>query len=86
LYKVIIKKEAQRGIRKLPPDEIPGIIKKAYTLENNPRPFGCEKLKGSTDGYRVPKGDYRILYTIDDGTKKVRIYRVGHRREVYRGL
>ncbi len=86
MYKVIIKKEAQKDIRKLPPDEIPGIIKKAYSLEENPRPFGCKKLRGSSEGYRVVKGDHRILYTIDDNAREVRIYRVRHRREVYRRL
>ncbi|WP_369011021.1 type II toxin-antitoxin system RelE/ParE family toxin [uncultured Rothia sp.] len=30
--------------------------------------------------------DYRILYTIDNGAVVVEVFRVGHRREVYRGL
>ncbi|MCL4823635.1 MAG: type II toxin-antitoxin system RelE/ParE family toxin [Anaerolineales bacterium] len=30
------------------------------------------------------RGDYRVLYTIDDKTKKVFIMAIGHRREVYR--
>jgi mRNA-degrading endonuclease RelE of RelBE toxin-antitoxin system len=31
-------------------------------------------------------GDYRILYWIYPGKKRVRIYRVQHRSEVYRNL
>lgn len=52
-------------------------------LENNPRPPGAKKLIGQ-EGYRIRKGDYRILYTIDDQSKLIRIYHLGHRREVYR--
>ncbi len=36
------------------------------------------------DGYRVRVGDYRILYTIDDGVLLVVVVAVGHRRDVYR--
>lgn len=52
-------------------------------LQKQPRPPGSKKLSG-VDGYRVRKGDYRILYTIDDGARLVRVYRIGNRREVYR--
>lgn len=52
-------------------------------LSKNPRPPGAKKLTGQ-EGYRVRKGDYRILYTINDKQSLVRIYRIGHRREVYR--
>ena len=52
-------------------------------LEANPRPPGAKKLTGQ-EAYRVRKGDYRILYTIDDKLGLVRVYRIGHRREIYR--
>ncbi|MBS5101703.1 MAG: type II toxin-antitoxin system RelE/ParE family toxin [Rothia mucilaginosa] len=38
------------------------------------------------EGYRARVGNYRILYTIDNGAVVVEVFRVGHRREVYRGL
>ena len=43
-----------------------------------------EKLAGSLNAYRLRKGDYRILYTIDESAKTVIIYKIAHRREVYR--
>lgn len=52
-------------------------------LEKNPSPPGAKKLTGQ-EGYRIRKGDYRVLYVINDGAKSVRVYRMGHRREVYR--
>jgi len=52
-------------------------------LCRDPRPPGAKKLNG-VDGWRVRKGDYRILYTIDEARRLVRVYRVGHRKDVYR--
>jgi len=42
-----------------------------------------EKLSG-LERYRVRQGDYRIVYAIDDREKAVTVFKVGHRREVYR--
>ena len=62
-----------------------------FHLSENPRPHDSEQLKGYQDrqvpgrkGFRVDQGEYRILYTIDEQRKVVIIFRVGHRREVYR--
>lgn len=68
--------------------ELPEIIQERISdalddLANLPRPPGSKKLSG-IDGYRIRKGDYRILYTIDDKAKEVKVYKLGHRREIYR--
>lgn len=52
-------------------------------LARDPRPPGAKKLAG-VEGYRVRVGDYRILFAVDDERKLVRVYLIGHRREVYR--
>ncbi len=52
-------------------------------IQEQPRLHGSQKLTGE-EGYRYRIGDYRILYRIDDSNKKVFVYRVKHRREVYR--
>ncbi|MBN1760649.1 MAG: type II toxin-antitoxin system RelE/ParE family toxin [Chitinispirillaceae bacterium] len=60
-------------------------VKKAIDgLASEPRPHGVKKLSGTMDGYRILTGDFRILYTIDDRKKVVTVYRIRHRREVYR--
>ncbi len=50
----------------------------------SPRPHGSEKLAGYDDRYRVPQGNYRVVYEIDDASNQVTVYKIGHRREVYR--
>ncbi len=52
-------------------------------LEENPRPFDIKKLHGQ-EGYRLRVDDYRVLFTIDDSTKTVMTYAIGHRRQIYR--
>lgn len=52
-------------------------------LGKEPRPPGAIKL-AADEGYRVRVGDYRILYRIDDKAGIIYLYRVKHRREVYR--
>lgn len=82
-YKLRIKREAEREIRRLPRQDIRRIITKIYALADNPRPPGCEKLQGRV-GYRIRQGDCRIVYAVDDANQSVHVTKIGHRREVYR--
>ena len=59
------------------------IVDKIYTLKVDPRPPGCEKLTGQ-DRYRVRRGQFRILYVVDDNERVVTVVKIGHRRDVYR--
>ena len=60
------------------------IVQRIHTLIDDPRPPGSEKLAGYDDRYRVRQGSYRVVYLIDDKRREITIYRIGHRREVYR--
>jgi mRNA interferase RelE/StbE len=60
------------------------IVAKIAALASNPRPHGSEKLAGYDDRYRIRQGNYRVVYEIDDDANEVTIYKIGHRREVYR--
>ncbi len=60
------------------------IVAKITALASNPRPHGSEKLAGYEDRYRIRQGNYRVVYLIDDAGSEVTIYKIGHRREVYR--
>lgn len=70
-------------------DQLPGkirrkVLSKLEMLEQNPRPFGAEKLSGTDGLYRIRAGDWRIVYTVRDQELLVLVIRIGHRREVYR--
>jgi mRNA interferase RelE/StbE len=82
-YKIELETHARREYRDLAARAREQITDAIDDLQTNPRPPGSKKLVGAT-GYRIRTGDYRILYTIDDSASIVRIYRIGHRRDVYR--
>ena len=50
------------------------------------RPAAGKKLKGTPDRYRVRLGDYRIVYRADADARLVRVERIRHRKDAYRGL
>ena len=83
LYKVSIKRSAEKEMDCLPPIMHKRISDKILLLSSNPRPKGYTKLTTS-ESYRMRIGSYRILYTIDDRAKHVLIFSVGHRKEIYR--
>lgn len=82
-YRVFIKRSAERELRDLPGRDRLRLARRIQDLSQRPRPNGCEKLSGQ-DAYRIRQGDYRIIYTVDDEQRVIQIYKIGHRREVYR--
>ena len=54
------------------------------SLQMEPRPRGVRKLAGTSMDWRVRVGDYRILYEVDDEQQQVTVWRIAHRRNVYR--
>ena len=82
-YRLELETKALKEFRGLPKERQELIAGVFDDLQANPRPPGAKKLSG-VDGYRVRSGDYRVLYTIEDSAKRVRVYRVGHRSDVYR--
>jgi len=82
-YSLVIKKSAERELRKVPKEDMRRIADRVRELTQNPRPAGNEKLSGQ-DRYRIRQGDYRIVYAVDDERRVVEVIKIGHRREVYR--
>ncbi len=86
LYRVELTPAAARQFRKLTPEVRKRVRAKIDALAVNPRPPGVEKLEGDEELYRVRTGDYRIIYTIDDGVLLVVVVKIGHRSDVYKAL
>ena len=84
-YRIVIKPSATKEIAAVgQKKDRQRIVLRIQSLGENPRPFGCEKLSGSLDRYRVREGNYRILYSVDDEKLVVDVVKVGHRKDVYR--
>ena len=85
-FTVTILPSALRQLAELPRSDQRRIKERIDGLAANPRPPGAKKLRGESDLVRVRSGTYRINYSIEDVRLMVLVIRIGHRREVYRGL
>lgn len=85
-HTVLISSTATRAIAKLPKNIRARVDRAILSLGDNPHPRGCSKLAGTSNGWRIRVGDWRILYVIEDDRLIVLVVDVGHRREVYRGI
>jgi mRNA interferase RelE/StbE len=84
-YRLLLKSSAVKEIEALEPKgSRRRIVDRIGTLSANPRPHGAEKLAGYEDRYRIRQGSFRIVYLIDDARLEVTIFKVGHRKEIYR--
>ena len=82
-YDVLLASSAEKELGKLPGQTIERIIPRLEELGSNPRPSGCRKLRGGDNEWRIRVGDYRVVYTIDDGKQLVEVSHIRHRSVVY---
>lgn len=84
-YKLLLKATAAKEIEAVGTKlDRQRIVKRILSLAVDPRTSSSEKLAGYDDRYRVRQGQYRIVYLIDDERHEVTIFKIGHRKEVYR--
>ena len=81
-YTIVLSKKAKRQLDKLSDHTAKPLFAAIASLEKNPRPVGCIKLK-DRDGYRIRVGDYRIIYQVLDKELIIDVIDLGHRREIY---
>jgi len=65
-YRVELRPSAVRALKKIHPQERGRIQGAIALLAHAPRPPNAKALRGRP-GFRVRVGDYRIIYTIEDG-------------------
>jgi mRNA interferase RelE/StbE len=88
LFAIAYHEDALKGLRDVQPKKVrQQIVNRINALAENPKPQGCAKVHGMSEGvaevYRVRQGDYRILYSAQSDSE-ILILDVGHRKDVYR--
>ncbi len=81
MYQIIIKKKAKKFIDKLPVNERRRVV---AAIERLPDGEDIKKLKGYDDLLRLRVGDYRIIYTVDNGKLIVYVVDIDNRGDVYK--
>jgi mRNA interferase RelE/StbE len=85
IYQIIIQDSVEKELKQLPQNEFKKIQKTILSLATNPYPRGSLKLEGSKEKlYRVRKGDYRIIYSVNHNIVTITILKIAHRKDVYK--
>jgi mRNA interferase RelE/StbE len=82
-WSIELARDAKKELGRLPLAVQKRIARVLLSLEDDPFPAGCKKLK-NRDGWRVRVGDYRILYFADKTKRQIVVGVIAHRRDVYR--
>lgn len=84
MYQILFKKSAEKELERLPKSAVKRISRAVDDLAENPRPSGSKKLEGQRESlWRIPVGDFRIIYFVEDVIRIVEIRRIGHRKDIY---
>lgn len=81
MYRVVLKKRAKKFIDKLQKGEKIRIVR---AIEQLPDGEDIKKLKGHSNLLRLRIGDYRIIYTVDNGEYIILVIDVGNRGDIYK--
>ena len=84
-YEVDITPEGLRHLRRLPEKVKLAVVETIFgSIAENPRRVG-KPLRGELEGlFSARRGDFRVIYEIDDENRTVLVHRAAHRRTVYR--
>lgn len=81
-YRTIFTSEARDELRKVPRDMALRILSKLTELETDPLGFNTTALVSRPERRRLRVGDYRVIYTLENGELTVWVVPVGHRSSI----
>ena len=79
MYQILIEKRAAKFISKQPKPAQARLLTAIRLLPQG----DIKPLKGNDGVYRLRVGDYRVLYTVDNGRLIICVIDAGNRGEVY---
>ena len=84
-YKLELAKSVTKDLKKIAHAMHNSLIASIENLTDNPFPEKkYKKLKGTLNTFRLRVGDYRIIYDVDETLMQIKVYRVRHRKDIYR--
>lgn len=83
-YAIVFARSARKELEALDEPLATRVLRRIEKLENDPRPGGVRKLRGTSGLWRFRVGDYRVLYAIHDDRTLVDVIAIRHRSDAYR--
>lgn len=81
--KISFHPDVLKQLQRLPRAELETALQVVTGL-SHPPPVKSKKLVGSQRDWRVRFGQYRVVYSIDDGADEVTVFNVAKRSDAYR--
>ncbi len=87
-YQIEFKKSALKELQKCPSTVQSKILDAIALLRINPftQILNIKKLKGAEALFRLRIGEYRLIYEIQGHRLTLIVIKIGHRKEIYRGI
>ncbi len=85
-YSIEFRPSVLKNLERFPKRDLVRIKKKIEELGRDLPEPNTTKMKGNHSFHRVRTGDYRIIYEIRDDRLIILIVKIGHRKDVYKGL
>jgi mRNA interferase RelE/StbE len=86
VYSIEFRPAVLKSLKRFPKKDLVRIKKKIEELgQNLPEP-NTTKMKGNNSFHKIRTGDYRIIYEIHDDRVVILIVKIGHRKDIYKGL
>jgi mRNA interferase RelE/StbE len=85
VYRLTLDGRAQKDLDRLHDHNLRRVFDALLALQETPYPPGCKRLRGTRYAtYRIRIGSYRAIYSVDETTQTITVWRVRHRKDVYR--
>jgi len=85
-YKILLSKKSYKQLNKIVKNDQKKIAKSVEELTSfsDKDLRNIKKLKTPFPGYRKRVGNYRILFEVIKEKRRVVIYKIGHRKDIYK--
>ncbi len=84
-YEPVLTASALRSLQAVPPRIAEPLVEFIFGgLASEPRRRGKPLQRELAGRWAARRGDYRIVYRLDENTKSMYILKIGHRSQVYR--
>ena len=82
MYSIELSKRSKTFLRKIPNRDAQILLKKIYSLKENPFPH-LKRLKGQSKLWRLRVLKYRAILDIVISGNRIIVLRIGHRKNIY---
>lgn len=84
-YRAVLTATALRSLRSVPPRVAEPLVAFIFgSLASDARRRGKPLQRELEGRWAARRGDYRVVYRLDEDTKTMHVLKIGHRSDVYR--